>query len=456
MSRGDEGIVPTTGFAAPRCHRHSGAPQGDAVAKQSLAACVMCVGVLILAPAISTAQTREAESQLTVTVQGVVDAIDYTGRTVTIRGPQGNVVTLDVPANAGRFEQIKVGDTVTATYYDRISLRLKPAGEPAVDRTEEITATAGALPGATRTRQRVATVTITGWSPVDKIVTFIAPNGLTYSRRLLDTTDPTIVEGLKVGDRVDVTRTEALTVSVQSSGLSATIDDFRQRLTVSALIGWDNQFSGKIIKESTGQTTRGAVPINLGETTYDEVYGRIGMFKIGVGYRTTPRAEAVFNFVWSSSDSEDGGVQIGTVGASPPTAIPLTVIFTSFKYWGLEAGQRWFFARTRFTPFVGYLVGANRHQDIRGTFINVPLELTPALAAQDGKFFEKSWAISLGPTGGVLFGVGPFEVMAETQLRFMGGLSDVDWLVEQGLRDINTDSSRWSFPILLGARIRFP
>jgi hypothetical protein len=25
---GHEGIVPTTGFAAPRCHRHSGAPQG--------------------------------------------------------------------------------------------------------------------------------------------------------------------------------------------------------------------------------------------------------------------------------------------------------------------------------------------------------------------------------------------------------------------------------------------
>jgi hypothetical protein len=100
-------------------------------------------------------------------------------------------------------------------------------------------------------------------------------------------------------------------------------------------------------------------------------------------------------------------------------------------------------------------LGANRHQDIRGTFVLVPPDLTPALAAQDGKFFEKSWAISLGPTGGVLVGVGPVAVMAETQLRFMGGLSDVDWLVEQGLRDINTESSRWSFPFLLGARYRF-
>ena len=87
--------------------------------------------------------------------------------------------------------------------------------------------------------------------------------------------------------------------------------------------------------------------------------------------------------------------------------------------------------------------------------MNVPANVTPGLAAQDGKFFEKSWAISLGPTAGFLVGVGPVEVMAETQIRFLGGLSDVDWLVEEGLRDINSDSSRWSLPLLVGARIRF-
>jgi hypothetical protein len=373
---------------------------------------------------------------------------------VTIREQQGKVVTLDVPADAMRFEQVRVGDPVTATYYDRITVRLKPPGEPVVDRTEEptITAAPGALPGATRTKLRVATVTITGWSPVDRVVTFIGPDGTAYSRGLLDTTDPAIVEGLKVGDRVDVTRTEAVSISVQSTSVQSTAnDELRHRFTASLLIGWDNTVSGTMIKEATGQTVSGA-PINLSETTYNDVYGRIGILKIGVGYRTTPRAEAVFNFVWSSSDAEQDGVRIGTVG-NP--AIPLTVDFTAFKYWGLELGQRFFFVRTRFTPFVGYLVGVNRHQDIRGTFVDVPPNLIPGLVAQDGKFFEKSWAISLGPTGGVLMGLGPFELMAETQLRFMGGLSDVDWLVEQGLKDINTESSRWSFPFLVGARIRF-
>ena len=402
-------------------------------------------------PLVANAQPREAETQRT--VQGTVEAVDQKARTVTIRGSGGNVVTLDVPPNAERFDQVKVGVTVTGTFYDGVSVRLKPAGEAAVDETMEpkTVATPGDLPGATRTRQRVTTVTITGWDPVNKVVSFTGPNGTAYTRRLLDTTDPKIVAGLKTGDRVDVTRTEAVTLLVLPSA-TTTEDSLKNRLTVSVLFGVDNQFSGSMIKEATGQTVGGA-PINLAETTYDEVYGRIGMWKVGVGYRTTPRTEGVLNFVWSSSEAEETATPVGTVG--PGGQVPLTVNFTEYQYWGIEGGQRWFFARTRFTPYVGYLVGLNRHQDIRGTFVNVPANLTPGLAEQDGKFFEKSWAFSFGPTGGFLIGIGPIELMAEAQFKFIGGLSDVDWLVEEGLRDVNSESSRWSIPFLAGARIRF-
>jgi hypothetical protein len=61
----------------------------------------------------------------------------------------------------------------------------------------------------------------------------------------------------------------------------------------------------------------------------------------------------------------------------------------------------------------------------------------------------------LGPTAGFLVGLGPIEVIAETQLRWMNGLSDVDWLVEEGLRDIYSESQRWSIPFTVGARVRF-
>jgi hypothetical protein len=242
-----------------------------------------------------------------------------------------------------------------------------------------------------------------------------------------------------------------LTVSASVASAQVVPDDLRDRLTVSVLFGWDNTFAGKMIQEATGRTT-GGVPINLDETSYGDVYGAMGLLKVGVGYRITPRTEGVFNFVYSASSSDDP-VLIGSVATTPPT--PLAVQFTDYNYWGVEVGQRFFFTRVRFTPFVGYLLSVNRVQDIKGTFVGVPASATPGLAAQDGKFFENNWAFGFGPTAGVLVGVGPIEVMAETQLRYMGGLSDVDWLVEEGLRDINDESSRWSWPILFGARFRF-
>ncbi len=400
----------------------------------------------------ASAQKQAASNQIT--LRGKVEAVDTTARTVTIRGDQGNVVTLDVPQSVTRLDQVQVGDVVSVSYYDRVSIRPKPPGEAAVDRTEPpvTTATPGALPGATVATQRVTTVTLTGWDPATRVVTFTGPSGASYQRRLLETTDASVLAALKVGDRVDVTRTEAARLAVESRTavqVDAT-EDFRHRFTISALWGWDNQFSGKMIQDATGQTTTGA-PINLNETTFDDVYGRMANFKIGVGYRTSPRSEAVVNLIISRSSSET----IEHRHRGYATTRRSMVDFGDYNYWGFEGGQRFFFARVRFTPYVGYLVGINRHDDITGVFVNVPANVTPGLAAQDGKFFEKSWALSFGPTGGVLIGLGPFEVMAETQLRFMGGLSDVDWLVEEGLRDINSESSRWSIPVQLGARIRF-
>jgi hypothetical protein len=46
-----------------------------------------------------------------------------------------------------------------------------------------------------------------------------------------------------------------------------------------------------------------------------------------------------------------------------------------------------------------------------------------------------------------LIGLGPIEFQIESGFRFMGGLSDVDILVNADLRDINAESSR-SWPLL--------
>jgi hypothetical protein len=389
--------------------------RGDEVVKQTFA-CISCIGLLMSAPSTAGAQAPREATLNEVTVRGVVQSVDHTARTVTVQGEDNKVVTLDVPTTATRFDQVKVGDMVMMTYYDRVSVRPKAPGEPAVDRVMEptTTPTAGALPGATRARQRMATMTLTALDPATRSVTFSGPKGNAYTRYVIDSVDPAVFASLKAGDRVDVTWTEALSMELAAGTPAPTPaaapvpapdpDDFRHRFTLAVQFGIDNQFSGKMIEGACGATT-GGQPINLQDTTFDDVYGRIGMLKIGAGYRLSPRTEAVFNWVWSESDAQDSAIRIGTGGAD--SEVPLDVNFTSYKYWGLEGGNRVYFARTRFTPYLGYLVGINRHQDIRGTFVGVPTSSTPGLAAQDGKFFEKSWAFSFGPTGGMLIGVGP-------------------------------------------------
>ena len=118
-----------------------------------------------------------------------------------------------VPKSVERFSEIKVGDTIAARYYDNIVLRVKPAGEAAVDTTTaNVTKGSGAAPVATAAMQRTITATIVA---IDSKVPSIAFKGekvnWTYSSRV---EDKAALAKVKVGDRVDITWTEALTVSV--------------------------------------------------------------------------------------------------------------------------------------------------------------------------------------------------------------------------------------------------
>ena len=176
---------------------------------------------LILSATFASAQATPTREQIT--LRGTVQALDATARTITIRGDTGNVVTLDVPPSVVRLNEVKVGDVVSAVYYDQVSVALHPAGAPVNDRLEPptTTPTAGALPGATVAQRRVTTVTITAWDPATRVVTFTVPSGTAYSRRLLETTDASLMTGLKVGDRVDVTRTEAVRLGVERAQAAA-------------------------------------------------------------------------------------------------------------------------------------------------------------------------------------------------------------------------------------------
>jgi hypothetical protein len=418
---------------------------------------LVSVTVLVLIAAVAGAQEPQKEAVIQeITLRGTVEAVDHKARIVKVRSDQGNIVTLDVPASYTRFDQVRAGDIVSITYYDRVSVRLKPAGEPPVDRVSDPATTTTLAPtvGGTRVVQRISTVTIDAWDPATRIVSFTNTAGQSFTRRVVETLDASVLAGIKVGDRVDVTRTEATNIAVVTPAPAAAapqvaaVETFGNRFTISVLWGPESSVSGDIAQSGSGSFEGG--PINFVDTSFDSVYGTMTMLKIGVGYRTSPRSEVNFNFVYSTNAS--GDVEIGTIG---PENAPLSVKFDDYEYWGIEGGQRFYFSRVRFTPFVGYTVGINRFSAINGNFSSPATGPQPLIVRDGAPFFEESWTLSAGFTGGLLVGMGPIELLVESGFRYMGGLADVAPLQETGLANINDTSSRWSIPFLFGLRIRF-
>ena len=84
----------------------------------------------LLVGGVALAQVKELPGER-VTKTGTVEAIDHKARVLTLKNEKGEMVTVDVPAAAPRFDAVKVGDKVTVTYYDNVTVRLKKPGEAA-------------------------------------------------------------------------------------------------------------------------------------------------------------------------------------------------------------------------------------------------------------------------------------------------------------------------------------
>ena len=74
--------------------------------------------VSLLAGGCATDQEKPTvERSWVETITATVEALDLANRMVTLRGPQGNVVSLRVDESVKNLPQVKVGDQVVANYY---------------------------------------------------------------------------------------------------------------------------------------------------------------------------------------------------------------------------------------------------------------------------------------------------------------------------------------------------
>jgi hypothetical protein len=146
----------------------------------------------------------------------MVEDVNQQDRTVTLRGPQGKVVTIKVPDAAQNLDQVQVGDNVKIRYLESTAIFVESGqGQvPDAQQVEDVQlAPKGGTPGGVATQVTQITAKVEGINYQERWVTLRGPEG-----RLIKVNVPESVEkfaNVHVGDMVVIRRTEAIALTLQ-------------------------------------------------------------------------------------------------------------------------------------------------------------------------------------------------------------------------------------------------
>ena len=134
-------------------------------------------------------------------ITATITAIDAAKREISLKGPKGNVVTVEVSEAVKRFSELKVGDEVTVKYTESLVARIAKPGEMAGASASAVRSE-GARPGGVAKSEVTVVVTLMKIDPAVPSVTFKTPDG---EVRTIQVRDKKNLEGFKPGDQVAIT-----------------------------------------------------------------------------------------------------------------------------------------------------------------------------------------------------------------------------------------------------------
>jgi Cu/Ag efflux protein CusF len=182
----------------------------------SLRTAAIAVVILVTGFVIPGTMAGQSTKQVSdsVTVKATIVSIDKATRMVTLRGPKGNDVTLHADENVTRVDQLKVGDQITATYSESLAVSVRKPGAPAPEKEKQSIVRAEGQVAAKATREQSISVAVQAIDLATSTLTVKGEGGNTLSFKVRDKDQ---LRGLKVGDKVDVTYTEALLMKADSA-----------------------------------------------------------------------------------------------------------------------------------------------------------------------------------------------------------------------------------------------
>jgi hypothetical protein len=182
---------------------------------------IKTAAVLTVAMCVSLAAAESGQPAITkgtsMSSTATILAIDSTARMITLRDSSGLEDVYTVGPEVQRFNELKVGDSVKTTYYESTVLQIRKAGATpgptgTTGATGAVTSGTGALPSGTLSVQEKMTVTVKSIDSNMPSITVTTPDGRTVTRKVEDKKN---LEGVNVGDMIDVTYTRAVLLSIE-------------------------------------------------------------------------------------------------------------------------------------------------------------------------------------------------------------------------------------------------
>lgn len=150
----------------------------------------------------------------TVKLTATITAIYKATREVTLKGPEGNEVTVALGPDVKNFTSLKIGDRVDAEYAEAVTLELKKGGGQKVERMEQ-TAVKGANPGeqpaGAAGRQVTIVADVIAVDPAKQTITLRGPSRTV----ILPISDPEQFKRIAKGDQVEAKYTQAFAIVVE-------------------------------------------------------------------------------------------------------------------------------------------------------------------------------------------------------------------------------------------------
>jgi hypothetical protein len=150
-----------------------------------------------------------------VVLTATVEAVDYEKRTVTLKGTDGQTKTITIDKSAKNFDQVKVGDKVTAEFFESVAVFVRKSSTPADagEATAVQVAPKGEKPRVVAVNTVEITATVEAIDYKKRTITLKGPQGnvrtLPVDKRVKR------FKEIKKGDEVVIRHTEAVAIKVE-------------------------------------------------------------------------------------------------------------------------------------------------------------------------------------------------------------------------------------------------